>query len=172
MGNGELLLRPLDDSDSIEELTALLHRAYSRLADMGFRYLATHQDNPTTRERIEDGECCLAVLDEEIVGTLTFYSAANTGGCPWYERLDVSSFGQFAVEPEFQCRGIGSSLIEFAERRAAETGANEIALDTAEGATHLIDYYRRKGYRIVGSADWEETNYTSVIMSKNLALQP
>jgi hypothetical protein len=36
-------IRPLRDDDSISDLTALLHRAYKPLLDMGLRYLATHQ---------------------------------------------------------------------------------------------------------------------------------
>ena len=47
-----------------------------------------------------------------------------------YHRRDVASFHQFAVEPQVQWLGIGTSLIEFAERRAAEMDAVEIALDT------------------------------------------
>lgn len=48
-------------------------------------------------------------------------------------------------------------------------GARELACDTAEGAVHLIAMYRKRGFRQVGTADWEGTNYMSVVLSKSLA---
>ena len=58
--------------------------------------------------------------------------------------------------------------MDLAERRALETGASEIALDTAESAAHLVEMYENRGYRIVEKVDWPETNYVSVVMSKSL----
>ena len=46
-------LRKLAVSDSLLDLTHLLHRAYARLAAMGLRYMATHQSEQVTRERID-----------------------------------------------------------------------------------------------------------------------
>lgn len=85
---------------------------------------------------------------------------------PWLDRPEVASLGQFAVLPEWQSTGLGARLLDLAERRAAETGAEEIALDTAEPAEHLVALYRRRGYRFVEHAQWSHTNYRSVIMSK------
>jgi len=164
----EVEIRRLVPTDDLRELTELLHRSYKQLADMGFRFLATHQDAETTRERANSGECFVGCKDGRLVATLTFYDAEHTQGCSWYDRPEVASFGQFAVEPSLQRSGIGSRLIELAEGRALETRAAELALDTAEGATHLIALYERRGYRLVGSADWGETNYRSVILSKRL----
>ena len=46
--------------------------------------------------------------------------------------------------------------------------ADEVALDTAEGATHLISIYARRGYRLVEHVRWQHATYRSVIMSKRL----
>ena len=43
-----------------------------------------------------------------------------------------------------------------------------LALDTAEGATHLIDWYAKLGFEFVEYTQWEVTNYRSVIMAKPL----
>ena len=165
----EIVVRLLGLEDSIYELTALLHRAYKRLADMNLRFVATYQDEATTRDRIEGAECYVAQIDGRIVGTIAFRDAEKTEGCPWYDRPEVASFGQFAVEPDLQGRGIGTALLRFIEQRAIESGAAELALDTAEPASHLIDYYSKVGYRIVDRVQWDVTNYVSVIMSKKLA---
>lgn len=159
-------LRILDPADPVSELTALLHRAYARLAAMGLRYMATHQSDDVTRDRAASGECWIALADGDIVGTVLFKAAARAGGSPWLDRPEVASLGQFAVLPEWQGTELGAQLLGLVERRAAETGAAEIALDTAESAEHLVALYRRRGYRFIEHAQWSHTNYRSVIMSR------
>lgn len=161
-------IRRLAGSDSLEELTELLHRAYAQLAAMDLHFVATKQDVETTRSRIEGGECYVAELDGKVVGTIVFRPCDQSGGCAWYDQPDVASFGQFGVEPSLQGHGVGSALLNRVEERARETGAEEIALDTAEPATHLIELYSHRGYRIVDQVKWDEVNYSSVIMSKRL----
>jgi GNAT superfamily N-acetyltransferase len=165
----ELTLRRLDPADSMADLTALLHRAYQSLAAAGLRFLASHQDEATTRSRCSEGECWVAVEGRDVVATLTLRSGGQSIKCRCYDRRDVAIFGQFAVAPEFQGRGIGSRLLDLAERRAREQGFAEIACDTSEKAEALLSYYGRRGYRVVESVQWEETNYRSAVLSKPLS---
>ncbi|MBC8366212.1 GNAT family N-acetyltransferase [bacterium] len=148
------------------ELTSLLNRAYAGLAEMGFRYVATWQDEAITRRRVGRGECLVAELDGRLVGTLLLEYPAK--GAEYYERAGVAKLQQFGLEPEYQGKGIGRRMLTQAEQRARELGATELALDTAEGAEHLIRMYERWGYRLVAETDWDVTNYRSVIMSKEL----
>lgn len=163
-----LVIRRFLDTDSVSEITELLHRAYKRLADMGLRFVATHQTDDITLDRLSSGEAYVAELDGRIVGTILFRPPELAGGCDYYNRLDVAVFGQFGVEPSLQGSGIGKALLLHCEQRARETGASEIALDTSEKALHLIELYKRWGYRLVGDTQWDEVNYRSVIMSKQL----
>jgi predicted N-acetyltransferase YhbS len=162
-------VRRLSDTDSIPELTRLLHRSYSPLAAMGMRFLASHQSDAVTRKRVGGGECFVAVIDGAIVGTIVFMPATRTDGTPWLDRPEVASLGQFAVEPDLQRGGLGLRLMERVEQRAAESGAAEIALDTAEPARHLREWYGKRGYRLIEYAQWDHTNYRSAIMSKSLS---
>ncbi len=41
-------------------------------------------------------------------------------------------------------------------------------LNYIESADHLIKMYSKRGYKIVATTCWNETNYQSVIMSKDL----
>jgi GNAT superfamily N-acetyltransferase len=162
-------VRVLEDSDSLEALTELLHRAYAPLAAQGFRYLATHQDVETTRRRTTKGECFLMLDGARLMGTVLLIPPwARASYCAWYDRSGIAVVSQFAVEPELQRQGFGSRLLDFAERRARALGAAEVAVDTAEGAAHLIRFYSARDYRHVGYAQWEHTNYRSVILSKRL----
>lgn len=157
-------------SDSLAELTELLHRAYAPLAQRGLRYVATYQDESTTARRIAGGTCLVATLGNRLVGTITFKPGLMTTKCDWYQRPGVAYCGQFGISPDHQGLVIGSLLMDLVEQRAWSTGAQEIALDTSDQAEDLIAWYRRRRYRPVGEVDWEVTNYRSVVLSKNLAL--
>jgi GNAT superfamily N-acetyltransferase len=167
----EFFVREVDLDSDVRQVTDLLHRAYQELDEMGFRYLASFQDEEMTRRRAGRGSCFVAVLDGQIVGTITLYDSAETKGCRWYDREDVTHFGQFAVDPAHRSHGLGSALMNLVERRAAGLGARELALSTAEGADHLIRFYERRGYREVARVDWG-INYNSVILSKTLSDLP
>lgn len=160
-------IRPWLQTDCVAHLTDLLHRAYKPLAGMGLHFVATHQTEKTTRFRIRYG-CFVAELDGQIVGTIAYQPPGTNFGCLWYDRNVIAYFGQFAVEPALQRTGIGCQLIAHVENVAREDGACELAFDTSEHATHLIEYYRKRGYRFVQHVTWDEVNYRSVVMSKRL----
>ena len=167
------LIRPLSPDDSMDELTEMLHVAYAELARAGMRFVATHQSVEVTRRRCAQGECWVAEVEGALVGTITIVPPSAPARIPWYSRPDVARANQFGVLPDLRGHRIGTRLLETAERRAVEMGASELALDTAEGATALIDLYTRHGYRFIDFADWRpETNYRSVVMSKALRLKP
>jgi len=183
--------RPLQDSDSKEELTDLLHRAYARLAQMGLRFVATHQDVAVTIERCATAETWVGELDGRLVATVGLITPDTPSTVDWYSRPDVAHIHQFAVSPELQGKGVGSSLMSLVEERAARLGATELAMDTSEQATHLIAWYGKRGYRQVSSIDWgerarseaaaaeenlerterlaEQINYSSVILSRAIS---
>jgi len=142
-------IRRLAETDSLQDLTELLHRAYAPLANAGLRYRSTDQDVSVTRRNAEKGECYVMVDDDRIIGTITlFLKAMPAAYCAWYDQPWVCHFGQLAVEPVLQRRGLGGMLLDFVEERARGDGATEIAL--------------------VADAQWGHTNYRSVILSKTL----
>jgi GNAT superfamily N-acetyltransferase len=155
-------------TDSLDELTELLHRSYKVLADMGFRFVASYQDSERTLERIKHGKCLVALWRNQIIGTICYYPPRPKDGSTWYDRPGVAKFGQFAVDPDRQQLGLGNQLLAHVEEIAKLDGVEELALDTAEGASHLIRYYSNRGYRFVEYIQGKTTNYRSVIMSKPL----
>ena len=165
----DLQIRLMDAGDSFERLTELLHRAYASLGAMGFNYTAVDQCVATTRERVAHGECYLGLVADQIVGTLVLGPVGEGHvGCEWYSRPGIWIIGQFGVDPHLSGQGIGSQMLEFAERRACGLGAIETAVDTAEGAEHLLKLYSRRGYRQVGHVQWQGKTYRSVVLSKSL----
>lgn len=171
MDVSELRIRSLAPDDSFEELTALLHAAYAHLAEMGLRYVATYQSADTTRRRAAQGECYVVPDGERLVATATLVPPGPwTGHGPeLYGLPGIAKVEQFGVHPDWQRRGLGSRLLDFVEARAKRLGAVETALDTAEGAAHLIRWYRLRGYQPAGSYDWRpHTNYRSLLFRRRL----
>lgn len=171
--HGGVEVRLLRESDSLEELTRLLHRAYAGQVAMGLRPLAGRQDVETTRKRCSSGECYVAVLRadggaERLVGTILFHEVEDAKGPPWFQNPFVDSFSQFAVDPETQGRGIGQMLLDTVEQRARACGARELGLSMAEPDTKLMAFYARRGYRFIEHWQWPYTNYRSAILSKTL----
>ncbi|MEO8211001.1 MAG: GNAT family N-acetyltransferase, partial [bacterium] len=165
----EIVIRLFEPTDPITEITKLLHRSYKQLADMGFRYLATHQDESETERRLNNGISYLALINDRIIGTVSLYYGRVKGhDADFYNKEYVAHFGQFAVDPEYQKKGIGNIMMDLIEEKAKSLGAKEIALDTADGAAHLIKYYEKREYRFIEHVNWKVTNYRSIIMSKRL----
>jgi len=164
----QLEIRLFSSEDSVSELTELVNRAYRQLGDMGLKYVGTWQGDEITLKRIADAECYVGLLDGRLAATILLGSPGSKRGPGWYSRDDVAVFGQFGVEPELQGKGIGTLMLRRIEDRARLMGAAELALDTAEPATHLIEWYTRRGYRFIEHVQWSVTNYRSVIMSKTL----
>jgi GNAT superfamily N-acetyltransferase len=157
-----------EDRHSVKDITDLLHRSYARLAQMGLNFWATVQPPEVTRKRLLDGQGLVATLGGRIVGTITFYDQFHGEECAWYQLPTVSRFGQFAVEVELQSLGIGRTLIDKVTGLARTAGKKELALDTSEQAAHLLEYYRKKGFRFVQHMQWSGVNYRSVVLSKEI----
>ncbi|RFU48104.1 GNAT family N-acetyltransferase [Paraburkholderia sp. DHOC27] len=166
-GAGRVELRRFDPArDSYEALTAMLHRAFARLGAMGLNCTCVDQTVEVTCTRARRGDCYVAVCDGQIVGTLTLYAPDRESLCTLYQRDDVASMRQFAVEPAWQARGVGTLLLALADHWAAIRGYAELALDTPQPATHLIALYRSQGFRIVDFVRFDGKRYASAILSK------
>ncbi len=169
-GAQRYVVRSLQQDDSIDELTELLHRAYAGLASQGLRFMATHQEAHVTAERL-NGDLSTVVENVEthaLVATVSLYEEDPTQQCQWYAQAGVWRFGQFGVEPALQAKGLGAVLMRRLEQQAKQRGALELACDTAEPAAHLRRWYEAMGYQFKQFQQWEEVNYRSVILSKLL----
>jgi GNAT superfamily N-acetyltransferase len=160
--------RLIHSSDSIEEINHILKSAYSSLAANGMKYAASQEDVEATRRNIAKGECHLVISNSEIIGCVTIRRPGAELGPEWYAKPGIITFGRFAINPDYQGQGIGSKFLDYIENRARELSAKELALDTSEKATHLIQMYEKRAYRFIQYHQWEGINYRSVVMSKTL----
>lgn len=163
-----LQIRPCRLPDDTVVLTEMLHRAYAELAARGLRYWATYQTPEVTERRIKDGYGFVAEWEGQLAGTITVRRSDPRSRTATYREAGTFTFGQFGVDPAFRGRGIGRALHEHIIRFAEAQGATAMALDTAVPATHLIALYAKWGYREVERCQWDDTNYPSVILRKEL----
>ncbi len=168
MTSAELCIRRLAESDSIEALTELIHRAYAPLGARGLNFTAVDQTPEVTAQRAAWGTCFMATVGSDLAGTIVVRGTHTDSVCPHFNKPGVATIHQFAVAPELQGKGIGSALLSAAETWAGENGFAELLLDTAEPATELIDYYERHGYHEVTTVQWPGKTYRSVVMGKGL----
>lgn len=163
-------VRRLRPSDSLEELTDLLHRAYASQVAMGLRPLAGRQSVEQTRERTGSGECFVAVRvhagREVILGTILFQEVETAAFPPFFQLDGVGHFSLLGVDPSGQGRGVGAALIAAVESRSRELGLRELALSMAAPDAPLRAYYEKRGFRTVEYWRWPYTNYQSTIMSR------
>lgn len=170
-------IRPLQPSDSLEELT-LLHAAYASLAAQGWNFTAVNQSVDVTRERLAGAQGFVAELDGRMVGTVAIRGPKPAGEDyiadpppPLYTTPGTAILSQLAVHPDCRGQGLGERLMDTAEAWAREQGFERIALDTAEPAEALRRRYERRGYAAVGGVRWQGKTYASVLMTKPLACQ-
>ena len=69
------------------------------------------------------------------------------------ERNQFLVVHRLAVKVEFWNDGIGKSLMLFTENLVTEKGLNSIRLDTYSGNPKAMEFYRRLGYRELGTID-------------------
>jgi GNAT superfamily N-acetyltransferase len=169
-------IRPLLPSDSLEELTALLHAAYASLAAQGWNFTAVDQSVAMTRERLAEAQGFVAERDGRLVGTVAVRGPKPPGEAyiadpppPLYTTPGTAILAQLAVHPDCRGEGLGERLMTAAEAWARDQGFVQLALDTAEPAQALRRRYERRGYATVGRIQWQGKTYVSVLMSKPLA---
>ena len=124
--DSNLTIKLIEPSDSIQELTDLLHRAYAALGAMGLNYTAVDQSPEVTAKRVASGACFIARLAGEIVGTVVVTAPDSNSPCEYFRNPRVAAAHQFAVSPDHQNLGIGASLIDQAQRWAQGEGFSEI----------------------------------------------
>ena len=161
-------IRRLGPCDSLDELTSMLHRAFSTLGRMGLSCTSVNQSIETTARRVRLGECFVAVRDGCLIATVTLHKPQRRADCSWYRQPDIASLHQFAVDPRFQGTGCGKALILAATRWARERNYVELALDTPALASHLIQFYVAQGFRLVEQVQMPGKLYRSAVLSKTI----
>jgi ribosomal protein S18 acetylase RimI-like enzyme len=153
------LLREAVEAD-VSEIRKVVNEAYKELSDQGWNYTATYQDEAVTWERMQTGRTFALIQDSKIIATILF-SKKN-----YITQINSAYVGQFAVLNHAKNRGLGNLLMAFCEKLANDEKFDAIQLDTAQQAKRLVDWYLKRGYKIIGETHWEGKTYDSYIFEK------
>lgn len=164
----DFAIRRLRGGDPLDELTQLLHRAFSGLARQGIACLCASQPVEKTRERAARGECFIAVTGAQIIGTITLEPPDRGAAIVAYRDAATASVHQLAVDPARQGEGIGGSLVAYAAAWASARRYRRLALDTPEGALAQVAWYLERGFDIVEKARVPGRGYGSVVLARRL----
>jgi predicted N-acetyltransferase YhbS len=105
-----------------------------------FELFSLAEDSHTQlADYIELGDVLVARLGATIVGHVQLTSTADPA---------VSEIKNMAVVPEFQRRGIGSSLVQAATDAATANGARSVVVGTATADVDNLSFYQRCGFRL------------------------
>jgi ribosomal protein S18 acetylase RimI-like enzyme len=144
----------------VVEVRSLLNRAYKELSDRGWNYTATYQDDAFTAQQILERRVFLVSDGERPIATISVHDQNE------FTNRKTLYVGKFAVHPELKNQGLGARLIDYVEGIAKSEGYDGLQLDTAKPAEHLVSWYQRLGYRIVGETRYEGKTYESWIFEK------
>lgn len=108
LGMREITIQPKPDSISWEQITALLHLAFSCHEQEGLKYSACNQTADYTRIRVGDGICFVAILNDMLVGTATLHLHGRK-----------AHLSQVATHPDYRCYRIGVKLQKYIDSRAS-----------------------------------------------------
>lgn len=96
-------------------------------------------DSTSLQDRIRDMCLFVAVAERKIVGTI---------GCK--ANGDEGHLRGMAVLPEWQGKGVATSLLEAAEAELRRAGCTLVTLDTTKPLERAIRFYQRHGYLVTG----------------------
>jgi len=147
--------------DAAEEIAALLRAAYADHAAAGLNFSAATSTAANVRGRIASGQVHVAREGGRLIGTYNLRVKTDDIG-------DAGYVNSLAIDPALRHSGLGRRLLEHAEAEASRRSLTRMKLDTAKPLTDLIQWYERRGYRMVGETHWDGKTYDSVIMEKEL----
>lgn len=162
----DFAIRRLRSGDSLDGLTSLLHNAFGELALRGIDCQCASQSVERTRERVERGECFIAVSGGEVIGTVTLEHVDRGSSIAAYRDPATASLHQLAVDPTRQGEGVGRSLIAYAGAWARARRYERLALDTPEGAQRQRAWYFDRGFDILETVHVQGRRYASVVLAR------
>ena len=104
----------------------------------------------------EKNDILIAALDEDVMLGCCLLTHAGEG---------VVRLRQMAVQNNLQGKGIGASMMNYAETIARDKGYNKLMMHARETA---VGFYEKLGYKTVGN-EFTEVNIPHFIMEKKLS---
>ncbi|HET9137446.1 MAG TPA: GNAT family N-acetyltransferase [Candidatus Kapabacteria bacterium] len=170
----ELTIRPATHSD-IPNLTVLGQQVWiATYADEGIRdefskYVLEHFTPAKVEKDLDEHIWFVAESDGHLIGYVTIYIENKTPQCVLELSIgNVPEIRTLYVLERFLGQGVGFQLMNYAEEYLKQNGFHNVWLDVFSENDRAIRFYKRQGYKQVGSTYFEETGprYENYVMVK------
>lgn len=108
----------------------------ARLEQACFRFCWTRED---VQDQMEKNPYCFLVLMNDEEGN-------TVGYCLLWEIFESGQIARIGIDPEYQKKGYGSRLLEFAEEHAKQHECELMSLDVRVSNVPAIRLYEKNGY--------------------------
>ncbi len=146
---GKLVVRLAGVGD-VEAVAALVESAYR--GESSRRGWTTEADL-LDGQRTDAGEVGELVRSRDHSVLCAFRDGALVGCCDVSRHDDRGHFAMFAVRPERQGAGIGSTLLARAEATVVRWGCRTMRMWVISARTDLLAWYGRRGYEETGTSE-------------------
>ena len=157
MGGVTIREATVDDADAAA-LAEAYRDAYAANRELGFPAKAGSATADDVAEWIREHRVFVAERAGEVIGGVRL------------ERVDdsVTKLSRLGVRERWKGEGIGSRLLERAERAAREAGDTTMRLTTPGEHPFLPEFYHAHGYETTGDYPLAYRDYDEVVMEKSL----
>ncbi|NEU56816.1 GNAT family N-acetyltransferase [Halorussus sp. MSC15.2] len=140
------------------ELAQVYRSAYRENRRLGFPAKAESVTEDEVSEWVRENRVLVAVTEGELVGGVRLEETDP-------ERVKLSRLG---VRERQKGEGVGSLLLDRAERTARDCGYATVWLTTPEDHPYLPEFYRRRGYERTGTYPLEYRDYDEIVLEKQI----
>lgn len=155
-------LATLEDAPALLDLTL---RAYKPIRELGINFAAATADLALVQKNIRNHMCFVMEEEGKILSTLTLRM-------PWGPQpgpFGVPHFWWFATDPDLGRKGVGNTLMTWAEEKLVRDTLKSpaVSLGTAKEHPWLGEMYERRGYVPIMSKE-SGRGHTTVFYKKEL----
>lgn len=159
-----MMIREASRGD-VDLLTSLIRESFR---DVAARFGLTPDNCPT-----HPSFCTPQWVESAMEKGIRFYVVESDDepcGCVALERHDdqVCYLERLAVLPGHRERGLGRALTEHACDQAGKMGARRVEIGIISEHTELEDWYRRLGFGVTGTADFDNLPFEVTFMAREI----
>ena len=141
------------DAGLLDQLADLINGVYATAESGLWRAEATRTTQPELAALIAARELIAATRDERVVGAVRLHDVGD----------DLTEFGLLVAAPDERGTGVGTALLDYAERDSGRRGMRAMQLELLvprawrhPSKEFLKGWYGRRGYRIVRTTTMDD----------------
>ncbi|MFC1710081.1 GNAT family N-acetyltransferase [Patescibacteria group bacterium] len=173
--NQTLELSLASESD-IDEVWSIIKTCSDWLLKSGHKHWDDYYSRGLFEKKIQTESVYLASVKGTSIATIT----TSTEPVEYYEENDMQQFKEpdtnalyvtaLAVLPQYQQQGYATKLMDFAEDQANESNLDYVRFDCKALYVELVNFYRDRGYNVVGvTIDEEDNDEPYFLMEKKVS---